>query len=90
MIGGRSCLLDNERTAPDYRPTGDYVRIDKNRVLYFVGRKDDLVKRMGKRLNLCSVEKVAMSSSLVKVTYYKKVSNMMLCYLFLHRVAAPS
>jgi len=67
MIGGRYCLLQREKIAPDYRPTGDYVRIEKNRLLYFIGRKDDLVKRMGKRLNLCSVESVAISSNLVKV-----------------------
>lgn len=59
-------MLDKEETAPGYRPTGDYVRIEKNK-LFFLGRKDDVVKRMGKRINLRSIELVALSSSLVEV-----------------------
>ena len=68
-LGGRRiCLLDDETPhsikKPVFRPTGDRVEF-LNGKLYYRGRKDETVKRMGKRLNLHSIEILALSSGLV-------------------------
>jgi len=69
-LGGRRvCLLDDETPdsikKPVFRPTGDRVEF-LNGKLYYRGRKDETVKRMGKRLNLHSVEILALSSGLIQ------------------------
>ncbi|CDQ73962.1 unnamed protein product [Oncorhynchus mykiss] len=64
FIGGmdRVCLLDDEVTvAPGtMRSTGDWVQI-RDTHLYFLGRRDRLVKRHGQRLHLDTLQQVVMS-----------------------------
>ncbi|KAL1022606.1 hypothetical protein UPYG_G00029810 [Umbra pygmaea] len=63
-IGGmdRVCLLDDEVTdAPGtMRSTGDWVQISDTH-LYYLGRRDRLVKRHGQRLHLDTLQQVVMS-----------------------------
>lgn len=70
MLGGRRvCLVDDETPdllqKPVFRSTGDLVEL-VNGILYYRGRTDETVKRMGKRLNLHSVESIALTSGLVQ------------------------
>lgn len=70
MLGGRRvCLIDEETpdsiTKPMFRATGDRVQF-LNGKLYYRGRTDETVKRMGKRLNLHSIELLALSSGFVQ------------------------
>ncbi|KAM6261663.1 beta-alanine-activating enzyme isoform 2-T2 [Porphyrio hochstetteri] len=55
FIGGeeRICFLDAEITVPPgtMRETGDFVRV-QNAKLFFLGRKDNQIKRHGKRFNI--------------------------------------
>ncbi|XP_068042880.1 beta-alanine-activating enzyme isoform X2 [Anomalospiza imberbis] len=55
FIGGeeRICFLDDEMTVPlgTMRETGDFVRV-KNAKLFFLGRKDNQIKRHSKRFNI--------------------------------------
>lgn len=54
------CLLDEEETiAPGtMRATGDWVNV-KGEQLQYLGRRDRLIKRHGKRVNLDSVQQVS-------------------------------
>ncbi|XP_067386761.1 beta-alanine-activating enzyme isoform X2 [Emydura macquarii macquarii] len=62
FIGGkeRICFLDDEVTVPlnTMRETGDFVRV-KDAEMFFLGRKDNQVKRHGKRLNIECVQQAA-------------------------------
>ncbi|XP_061441228.1 beta-alanine-activating enzyme isoform X2 [Rhineura floridana] len=62
FIGGkeRVCFLDDEVTLPmgTMRATGDFVRI-KDTEMFFLGRKDNQIKRHGKRLNIEYVQQIA-------------------------------
>ncbi|XP_014024498.1 beta-alanine-activating enzyme isoform X2 [Salmo salar] len=64
FVGGmdRVCLLDDEVTvAPGtMRSTGDWVQI-RDTHLYYLGRRDRLVKRHGQRLHLDTLQQVVMS-----------------------------
>lgn len=53
------CLLDDEETAVPgtMRATGDWVNV-KDGQLCYLGRKDRLIKRHGKRVNLDSLQQV--------------------------------
>lgn len=55
----RVCLLDDEETvsAGMMRATGDWVNI-RDAQLHYLGRKDRLIKRHGKRVNLESLQQV--------------------------------
>lgn len=55
----RVCLLDDEETAVPgtMRATGDWVTV-KDTQLCYLGRKDRLIKRHGKRVNLDSLQHV--------------------------------
>ncbi|NWX99483.1 ACSF4 enzyme, partial [Nothoprocta ornata] len=78
FIGGeeRVCFLDDEITVPlgTMRETGDFVRVQDAKMI-FLGRKDNQIKRHGKRFNieylqqavedLCQVEACA-------VTWYQQ------------------
>ncbi|XP_056620540.1 beta-alanine-activating enzyme isoform X2 [Triplophysa dalaica] len=59
FIGGqeRVCLLDDEKTVVRgaMRATGDWVQV-RNSHLYFLGRKDRLVKRFGQRVHLDALQ----------------------------------
>ncbi|KAL7981791.1 hypothetical protein Chor_000848 [Crotalus horridus] len=59
---GRVCFIDDETTLPvdTMRATGDFVTI-KNTEMFFLGRKDNQIKRHGKRLNTQYVQQVAES-----------------------------
>ncbi|XP_038563233.1 beta-alanine-activating enzyme [Micropterus salmoides] len=64
FIGGedRVCLLDDEETAVPgtMRATGDWVTV-KDTQLCYLGRKDRLIKRHGKRVNLDSLQHLILS-----------------------------
>lgn len=53
------CLLDDEETVipGTMRATGDWVNI-KDTQLCYLGRRDRLIKRHGKRVNLDNVQQV--------------------------------
>lgn len=55
----RVCLLDDEEAviAGAMRATGDWVNV-RDTQLHYLGRKDRLIKRHGKRLNLESLQQV--------------------------------
>ena len=54
------CLLDDEEetVAGTMRPSGDHGRYGSGGLLYYVGRVDKQVKRMGHRINLDTVQQV--------------------------------
>lgn len=56
----RVCLLDKEETvAPGtMRATGDWVNVNSEQLQY-LGRRDRLIKRHGKRVNLDSMQQVS-------------------------------
>ncbi|NXF45695.1 ACSF4 enzyme, partial [Oceanites oceanicus] len=62
FIGGeeRICFLDDEISVPlgTMRETGDFVRV-QNAKLFFLGRKDNQIKRHGKRLNIECLQQAA-------------------------------
>ncbi|XP_043984873.1 beta-alanine-activating enzyme isoform X2 [Gambusia affinis] len=64
FIGGedRVCLLDGEDTVVSgtMRATGDWVNV-KDAQLYYLGRRDRMIKRNGKRVNLDSLQQVILS-----------------------------
>ncbi|XP_076009740.1 beta-alanine-activating enzyme isoform X2 [Genypterus blacodes] len=64
FIGGkdRVCLLDDEDTAVPgtMRATGDRVKV-KDKQLYYLGRRDRLIKRHGQRVDLDSLQEVIAS-----------------------------
>uniref|UniRef100_A0A3B4FTB5 Aminoadipate-semialdehyde dehydrogenase n=1 Tax=Pundamilia nyererei TaxID=303518 RepID=A0A3B4FTB5_9CICH len=64
FIGGedRVCLLDDEDTVVPgtMRATGDWVNV-KDGQLHYLGRRDRLIKRNGKRVNLDSLQQVLLS-----------------------------
>ncbi|XP_008280210.1 beta-alanine-activating enzyme [Stegastes partitus] len=64
FIGGkdRVCLLDDEDAvvAGTMRATGDWVTV-KDAQLYYQGRKDRMIKRNGKRVNLHSLQQLMLS-----------------------------
>lgn len=61
----RICLIGSENyeetfkgTSPVFRSTGDIFKNDSGK-LYFIGRKDDVLKRWGTRFCLSEIERVA-------------------------------
>lgn len=64
FLGGcdRQCLIDDEchknDNVPKFRDSGDFVRIDSEGRIIYIGRKDRQVKRNGCRLHLGEIEKV--------------------------------
>ncbi|XP_037830248.1 beta-alanine-activating enzyme isoform X2 [Kryptolebias marmoratus] len=64
FIGGqdRVCLLDGEDAAVPgtMRASGDWVSI-KDEQLYYLGRRDRMIKRNGKRVNLDSLQQLILS-----------------------------
>ncbi|XP_051233307.1 beta-alanine-activating enzyme isoform X1 [Dicentrarchus labrax] len=64
FIGGedRVCLLDDEETviSGTMRATGDWVNV-KDTQLCYLGRRDRLIKRHGKRVNLDSLQQLILS-----------------------------
>lgn len=56
----RVCLLDKEETIDPgtMRATGDWVNVNSEQLQY-LGRRDRLIKRHGKRVNLDSVQQVS-------------------------------
>ncbi|XP_041791276.1 beta-alanine-activating enzyme isoform X2 [Chelmon rostratus] len=59
---GRVCLLDDEEAVipGTMRATGDWVSV-KDAQLCYLGRKDRLIKRHGKRVNLDSLQQLILS-----------------------------
>ncbi|KAM4710151.1 beta-alanine-activating enzyme isoform 2-T2 [Discoglossus pictus] len=64
LLGGREriCFLDDEVTLPcsTLRRTGDWVTV-KDGNMFFLGRKDNQIKRHGKRLNTEYIQQVVES-----------------------------
>ncbi|NXG79267.1 ACSF4 enzyme, partial [Baryphthengus martii] len=78
FIGGeeRICFLDDEITVPlgTMRETGDFVRVQNER-LFYLGRKDNQIKRHGKRFNIESLQQAAEDLCQVEacaVTWYQE------------------
>ncbi|NXJ60997.1 ACSF4 enzyme, partial [Rostratula benghalensis] len=78
FIGGeeRICFLDDEVTVPlgTMRETGDFVRV-QNGNLFFLGRKDNQIKRHGKRFNIECLQQAAEDLCQVEacaVTWYRQ------------------
>ncbi|NXA22767.1 ACSF4 enzyme, partial [Ibidorhyncha struthersii] len=78
FIGGeeRICFLDDEMTVPlgTMRETGDFVRV-QNAKLFFLGRKDNQIKRHGKRFNIECLQQAAEDLCQVEacaVTWYRQ------------------
>ncbi|KAM9286313.1 beta-alanine-activating enzyme [Cariama cristata] len=78
FIGGeeRICFLDDEITVPlgTMRETGDFVRV-QNAKLFFLGRKDNQIKRHGKRFNIECLQQAAEDLCRVEacaVTWYQQ------------------
>ncbi|NXN08898.1 ACSF4 enzyme, partial [Indicator maculatus] len=78
FIGGeeRICFLDDETTLPvgTMRETGDFVRVQSGELL-FLGRKDNQIKRHGKRFNIESLQQAAEDLHQVEacaVTWYQQ------------------
>ncbi|XP_070816876.1 beta-alanine-activating enzyme [Chaetodon trifascialis] len=69
FIGGedRVCLLDDEEAVipGTMRATGDWVSV-KDTQLSYLGRKDRLIKRHGKRVNLDSLQQLILSQPQVE------------------------
>ncbi|NXU53145.1 ACSF4 enzyme, partial [Turnix velox] len=77
-IGGeeRICFLDDEITVPlgTMRATGDFVRVQDSN-LFFLGRKDNQIKRHGKRFNIECLQQAAEDFCQVEacaVTWYQQ------------------
>ncbi|XP_030347157.1 beta-alanine-activating enzyme isoform X2 [Strigops habroptila] len=78
FIGGeeRICFLDDEVTVPlgTMRETGDFVRV-QNAKFFFLGRKDNQIKRHGKRFNIECLQQAAEDLCQVEacaVTWYQQ------------------
>nr|XP_009938871.1 PREDICTED: acyl-CoA synthetase family member 4 [Opisthocomus hoazin] len=78
FVGGdeRICFLDDEITVPlgTMRATGDFVRV-QNAKLFFLGRKDNQIKRHGKRFNIECLQQAAEDLCQVEacaVTWYQQ------------------
>lgn len=78
FIGGeeRICFLDDEIIVPlgTMRETGDFVRV-QNAKLFFLGRKDNQIKRHGKRFNIECLQQAAEDLCQVEacaVTWYQQ------------------
>ncbi|KAM9236386.1 beta-alanine-activating enzyme [Leptosomus discolor] len=78
FIGGeeRICFLDDEMTIPlgTMRETGDFVRVQDAK-LFFLGRKDNQIKRHGKRFNIECLQQAAEDLCQVEgcaVTWYQQ------------------
>ncbi|NXU82715.1 ACSF4 enzyme, partial [Xiphorhynchus elegans] len=78
FIGGeeRICFLDDEVTVPlgTMRETGDFVRVENSK-LFFLGRKDNQIKRHGKRFNIECLQQAAEDLCQVEacaVTWYQQ------------------
>lgn len=69
FIGGkdRGCLLDDEVTIVPgmMRATGDWVQV-RDAQLYYVGRRDRLIKRHGQQVHLDTLQQVVMSLNQVQ------------------------
>ncbi|XP_014662072.1 PREDICTED: acyl-CoA synthetase family member 4-like [Priapulus caudatus] len=57
-VGGkdRVCVIDNSVNGSCLRATGDWVTVAVDGAIYFAGRRDNQVKRHGKRINITSLE----------------------------------
>ncbi|KAJ1530778.1 hypothetical protein ONE63_005631 [Megalurothrips usitatus] len=66
----RVCEIDDEICAdyslPVFRPTGDIVEIEADGNIYYVGRKNLVIKRWGHRVNLENIEDIALNHTSVK------------------------
>ncbi|NXJ11866.1 ACSF4 enzyme, partial [Odontophorus gujanensis] len=78
FIGGeeRICFLDDEIIVPrgTMRETGDFVRV-QNAEMFFLGRKDNQIKRHGKRFNIECLQQAAEDLCQVEscaVTWYQQ------------------
>lgn len=77
FIGGeRICFLDDEIIVPQgtMRATGDFVRV-QNAEIFFLGRKDNQIKRHGKRFNMECLQQAAEDLCQVEacaVTWYQQ------------------
>ncbi|XP_033611608.1 beta-alanine-activating enzyme isoform X4 [Cryptotermes secundus] len=67
----RVCLVDSETVQnlqfPVYRATGDIVKIDgSSRMMIYLGRKDNIIKRFGHKVSLNHVERVVATNRCIE------------------------
>lgn len=67
FISKRNCIVENSPT--EMHPTGDVFDTTQNG-LVFKGRKDDMIKRFGRRIFLSEIEMVICSHPLIKHCKY--------------------
>ena len=60
----RQCIIGSDEeecynmTVTRWRDTGDYGKVTKDGLIYYIGREDTQIKRQGKRLNLEEINQV--------------------------------
>ena len=58
-LGGDNSVFCSNELGQRYYKTGDLGYLDENNLLHFKGRKDHQIKRMGHRIELSEIEKMA-------------------------------
>ena len=66
-LGGDNSAFCADRLGQRYYKTGDLGFFDENGLLHFKGRKDHQIKRMGHRIELSEIEKIAHNLSGVEM-----------------------
>ena len=71
--GSRVCMLDNEGeiVAGRMRASGDHGRYGSDGLIYYMGRMDKQVKRLGHRINLDTIQQVRNTWMLSTYMYHK-------------------
>lgn len=84
---GRVCLLDDEEAVipGTMRATGDWVSV-KDAQLCYLGRKDRLIKRHGKRVNLDSLQQVRCFLCICYILPNLNVTNCQLTVIYSYTV----
>ncbi|XP_029171037.1 LOW QUALITY PROTEIN: beta-alanine-activating enzyme [Nylanderia fulva] len=66
----RICIIENEidedLNKPIFRNTGDVVSTDDQGRIFYKGRRNDIIKRFGNKVNLRELEKVALQLNYVR------------------------
>ncbi|XP_076237373.1 aminoadipate-semialdehyde dehydrogenase [Calliopsis andreniformis] len=69
----RICVINDESIEdfklPVFRDTGDIVHIDKNSRIFYKGRKNNIIKRFGNKVDLIKLEEFILQLNFVKCCY---------------------
>lgn len=85
--GSRKCLVNEEDNTEiqgiTFRPTGDLVEIT-NEKHYYIGRKNDIVKRYGHRINLNQIsDSINKKTSIQNVCVWQELESKLLLFLLI-------